>query len=225
MGAAAALERARQDIAAGKRRYPSKANGNWGEDRAYYADEWPTGWRVVGRADEVCRREGSRRVDHRGWYTVDDGWDNNTLAGYVLLLPHGRFIPGSKDWGGVTLYPTETYDDPVDCAAAADRHAEIAAEKERDYQRARDAGREAGEANEQARAIRREVLSILNDLRAARARLSHKSEAVERLCGLARKRVGEMVEEIYELRRKRDELRDECPRALMGAFEEGYQNV
>lgn len=76
-----ALALARRDVAAGKRRHAHgkdhKYGGTWeaemkgypgrysagiaASDRAYYCDNWPDGWRLHGRADEVCR---SRRMVH-----------------------------------------------------------------------------------------------------------------------------------------------------------------
>jgi hypothetical protein len=147
-----AIVRAHEDIIADKKRYPHhvgyKYGGNWQRievmdkwssphDRAYYCDNFPSGWRDHGSAYEVCRREHSRRVDHQGWYT--DDFQSDTLRGYVLQIPsrHGvpQYVPATKasGWDGVTLYPLDRYDDILDCAAAADHIAEKDAEREREY--------------------------------------------------------------------------------------------
>jgi hypothetical protein len=230
MTATRALEVARADVAAGRRRYPrGRSGGNWqsdvtrGERRAYYANEWPL--RLVGRADEVCRDKDSRAVRHKGWYTVDDGWDGNTIAGYVLLLPHGRYVPGwaASDWDGVTLYPTDIYDDAVECAIAADRLAETAAEQERDYQRAHEAGREAGEKNEEACMLRTEIRDLAREVKVLRRNgaLNHSPVVDGHLC----LRLRAMLDDLYTIRRERDALRDEVPRRLIDAFNDGFANA
>lgn len=232
-----AFKEAIKDVVEGRKRYPHspgyKYGGNWQpldsmkprQSRAYYCDEWPEGWRLVGRADEVERNAGySRSIDHTGWYTRDDGDNGNTIAGYVLRLPHGRLIPGyrASGWDGVTLYPLDQYDDLMECARAADHYAERVAEDERDYNRAWDAGQEAGDADERAKELRREVIQVCSDLRTARREIGHGSEALTRLCGVAREKVADLLEQLQELRQKRDQLRDDVPARLMGAFNEGF---
>ncbi len=88
----------------------------------------------------------------RGWYCDPHG-DGDTISGVVFRLPHGRgFLAGwtmgkgmasSLDTGHGDIYASER-----DAALAADSMAERAAERERDYQAAEDAKREADEASE-----------------------------------------------------------------------------
>lgn len=227
---------ARQDLAAGIKRYAPAANwramagGNWQRladmpryrsptDRAYFCDEWPSGWRLVGRADSIGDRP--RAVDHSGWYTEDDG-DSGTLTGYVLQIPArdgvAQYVPGTRhsDQDGVTLYPLDRCDDATECARAADRYAEIAAESERDYQRASSAGFRASELNEESIAARREILTICRDLRIARKALKPRilpqrdnvNGAIVRLCAIARGEVNSLLRAMRKARIERDKLVD-----------------
>lgn len=159
-----AVEYARDDMNKGKARYPHSVSkfgfceGNWQSlesmernvSRAYYCNDWPA-WRNLGNVGEI-KTESTYRgrfVEHTGWYVQDDGGD--TIAGYVLQLPSRNgspvYIPGMRqtDYDGVTIYPLDQYDEISACARAADRIAENAAEKERDYERAWRAGTDAKE--------------------------------------------------------------------------------
>ena len=83
-------------------------------------------------ADEVA----PSAIRHRGYYTVEGACSgDDTIRGLVVYLPHGRVIAGwSMGVGMATCVDTSTvYDCERDAALAADRLAEIAAEKEREY--------------------------------------------------------------------------------------------
>lgn len=161
------------------------------DDRAYYCDNWPDGLRLVGRADEVGGRE-SRRVDHSGWYT-DSTFQQETLSGYVLQLParngKPRYIPGlaHSDSEGVTLYPLQMLDDPLDAAARADHIAEREAETERGYNDAWQAGSQAAALDEELGSERRETLTAIaglpRDSAARRKLLEDYQEERERIRG------------------------------------------
>lgn len=242
------IARARIDVAEGKTRYARgadyKPGGNWqpsdsmprytsASSRAYYCDTFDD-YRVAGRADEVLRS-----IRHSGWYTDDDG-DSGTLAGYVVRLPHGRLIPATRhsEWCGVTLYPLDSYDDPEECARAADSYAEQAADSERDYNRAWQAGSRAAELARDAIAGRREILAICRDLRVAKLAASSAEyvarpvgatgiqwvdtrESVARLCGIARNKVARLLREVHGARTKRDSLRDDY--GSQQAFADGFE--
>lgn len=232
MRADRALTLARDDGAAGRRRYPARGRllpyyfGSWQQlddmpryagrhDRAFYCDAWPDGWRLVGRADEVARAaDRPRSIDHTGWYTTDEG-DDGTIAGYVLRLPHGRLIPGiaQTDCDGVTLYPIDSYSDAMECARAADGYAERAAERERDYQRAWRAGSDAAYLNTQAIEHRREIIEIC---RAARADLDIDAAT----WATVKWRVSTLLRELCDARRERDKLRADYGREP--AFADGF---
>lgn len=104
------------------------------------------GWRFAGHTDEILT---GRAYDHRGWFTAPDGWDGETMRGAVVLLPHGLACPAvvesvsgmvvvfadSRHWVEATSADANaTRAHHQEAARCADRIAEIAAEKERDYQ-------------------------------------------------------------------------------------------
>ncbi len=248
MSATNALKAAREDVATNKLRYPNyigyKHGGNWQriEDmdkwahsygRAYYCDNWPAGWRVCGTAQDVCRSEGSRRVDHAGWYT--DGFQDGALQGYVLQISSRKgipqYVPGTKhsDWDGVTIWPMDRYETLVECATAADHYAEKAAEKEREYQEAWQAGQQAKEFNDEADSARKDILQLCKDIRDARPRvipdLFRDTIDVDLLCRLLapmKEKITRLWDELHEARDKRDELRSNYGNT--DAFKEAYLN-
>lgn len=180
--------------------------GRWSEDRTeYYCDAWPKGWRVIGRADEVCTAEHSRRVDHGGWYTTPDGHDG-TLSGYVLQLPSrggvAQFIAATShsEWEGVTLFLATRYDSKLDAASAADGEAESAAEEEREYQTAWQAGAKWADKGEEAKAARIEARAILAERRTV------KGLDAPALCAAIRSRVESLLDAIREAREARAKL-------------------
>lgn len=105
------------------------------------------GLRFVGFADEIARSEGSRAIDHNGWYT-DDVFQDETYRGVVYQLPsHGKggtcFVYGYADPNNddCALLAFDVTGDKLEAAKQADRFAEIFAEHEREYQEAWHAGR------------------------------------------------------------------------------------
>lgn len=111
--------------------------------------------RRVGYADEVCKAEGSRRVDHFGWYSDDDGIGEG-YAGVVYQVTgrngKPRFLAGyeatetnrqhkrENPTQGARLDCSHLYDSKLEAASAGDHIAERAAESERDYRAAESAG-------------------------------------------------------------------------------------
>lgn len=81
-------------------------------------------------ADEV-----NSDIEHTGWYTDDYG-DGDKIRGIVFRLPKNRgFLPGwTMGHGMASTVDYDIYEDIEDCAYCADSMAEIAAEKEREYQ-------------------------------------------------------------------------------------------
>lgn len=182
-------------------------NGTWSEDRReYYATAWPDGWRVLGTSEEVCRKEGSRRVDHSGWYTSPEGDDGQTLSGYVLQIPArdgvAQYVAGTahSEFDGVTIYPAARYDSPLDAASAADDHAKTDAEQEREYQTAWRAGQEWAEKGEEIATARKEALAILAERRAV------KGVQAPALCKAIRAKVESLLDTIREAREEREKL-------------------
>jgi len=70
-------------------------------------------------------------MNHTGWYADIDGLE--LITGIVAGLPHGRFIAGYEcSENEERVYFSHIYDDENDAARAADEHARIQADKERE---------------------------------------------------------------------------------------------
>lgn len=83
---------------------------------------------------KYCDESGAARIDHRGWYQDPDGI-TGCLRGFILYLPHGRFMVGYEDLEcGNFTYFKDVYDDERTAAYAADSKAEQAAETAREYE-------------------------------------------------------------------------------------------
>lgn len=186
----------------------ARQSGRWAETGgAFYADSFDVlAWRDLGTAEEVSRREGSRAVDHSGWYC--DHYASETVAGRVLQLPArgglARYVAGIQ-WShcdGVTLWPLETYATPLEAARAADSAAETMAEQEREYSTAWHAGQVFAELAETVAELRREALAILAERRAVRG-----IEAPN-LCRAIRDRLESILDDIRDARAKRRDLRE-----------------
>lgn len=148
--------------------------GNWHKpergEPVYYAERWPNGWRDLGDAHEVCRREGRPRlIEHTGWYC--DQWQDGVIRGRVLQLPARNgspvYVAGTycTDWDGVTLHLSSRFDDACDAALYADECARVAAEQSREHH-ARDAAeQEAGRLREDIKTTRRAALALLREIR------------------------------------------------------------
>jgi len=100
-------------------------------------------------------------IDHSGWYADPDGYD--TYRGFVVALPHGRYLGGYyQSDNGERVYFANLFDCAREAARFADGQAEWYAEQERDYQmrwRAADALREKIESQ---LARLRECLALRN---------------------------------------------------------------
>lgn len=230
--AAYAFKQAKEDAAAGKKRYPKSGKpyfGNWQSldsmtryhNRAFYMDSFPPEWRNLGNVgeirDESCRR--GRIVDHNGWYC--DEFQDSTVYGVVLQFParngECQYFPGIVWTGsdGVTCYPLDRYDNIKDCARAADSIAEKLGEQEREYQEAWRAGNDATELEKQIKEDRR---TILTTIRNAKRDLDIDA-AIWRL---VKDEVSSLLDDIYEARKKRDKLCDTYGRHE--GFKEGYSS-
>lgn len=84
-------------------------------------------------ADEVHSQYGaSAAVDHTGWYADADC--DSTMRGIVLYLSHGRYLASYK-WNsnGEYVVFAQIYDSWRDAAHAADEHARICAEEQKEH--------------------------------------------------------------------------------------------
>lgn len=171
-----------------------------------------------------------RRNDQIGWTTEPHGdyfRDGTGLVwGVVYQLParngRSRYVPGFQ-FGGVDGGPTldfssihESADGGPDSKAArdaardADEQARIAAEREREYQSAWQAGAMWRDKGDQLDSIRSRLLVKLDSRRSAKADLQAAglvpSVTWDSLCDMVREHVRGQLESMAELRRERAEL-------------------
>jgi len=165
------------------------------------------GLRLVGFADEIAREASrSRSIDHKGWYTDDDG-DRETYRGVVYQLPsrgepvyvYGYADPVNDDCALLCFDPEV---DKMDAARAADRFAEIFAEEERNYARAWQAGRRCEDLADEIKTTRKEALAIGAEMRTARRA---KIDAPT-ICARLRADVLSLYRTIQKLRKERADL-------------------
>jgi hypothetical protein len=234
-----AIAAARRDVATDKKRYPSSTApyfGNWQRpedmgkwdgprDRAYHMDSFPDGWRNHGNVGEL-RDEGSRVIDHTGWYC--DAFQDATVYGVVLQLPARKgkptYIPGIA-WSqvdGVSCYPNDIHDNLRECARAADHIAEKLGESEREYQEAWQAGSEAASCQGNSDSCRKKIVGLISDLRKVRRGELEPAlqPALGNLCDVIRGKVADILAEMYRARERRDELRRDY--GSSEAFKEGF---
>ena len=225
--AARALELARIDIAAGKRRYPhSSRHAAPGAAFAGYGTKsmrWcespaDIGLRFVGYADKLAR------IDHTGWFA--DEFQDSTVRGvvYQLTARNGRPIyvsgydnadngaadangPAAIDFG--TLWEGEagdSYNNDPQGARAAARHAdslaERMAEESREYDRAWQAGSQWAERGEEIASERRDMLALLAERRHAKAA----GESYPTICARIASTIEAGLDRIRELRGERAAL-------------------
>lgn len=228
--AAGCLKSARKDVAAGKKRYPPVGwprltGGTWQNptERQYqhlrggYALPERPGWRVTGYADEL-----SDAVRHEGWYTTEDNFADSTIRGIVLQLPARKgqplYVPGYEESSGgfCTVWPGERTDDKADAATQADRLAEIAAEREREYQEAWSAGSRVADMESEAERQRMTLRDLGRTMRQARA-----DGVASEVWAVLVDRVADLRESISETYSKRDRVRDSVPSHLANAYNEG----
>ena len=217
-----ALELARADVAAGKKRYAPRLplDGRNGGDAA-------EGLRFVGYVMPDCgRRNGYWHEGDYGWYTdpygdvFRDGTGLCYGAVYQLTGRNGesRFIAGYQFGGcdgGPDLDLSRVFTDPRgdyaarprdldaarDAARYADELARVAAEKEREYQTAWRAGSCYATEGEAIDAARAELRDILKERRAVKGRGEYPT-----LCAAIRSQVQSLLSTVREARDRQDEL-------------------
>ena len=161
------------------------------------------GLRLVGFADEIAR------IGHKGWYT-DDDCAFETYRGIVYQLPARRgqtqYVYGYADPNNddCALLCFDVEADKADAARAADRFAEVCAETERDYQRAWHAGREYEGLEDEIKSMRKEALTIAEEMRAAK----RASIVAPTICATLRGKIVSLYRSIQTSRKKRAELLD-----------------
>lgn len=216
------MRRARADLDAEKRRYPEPIRQNYREES--------DGLRFIGRVAPGTNRQIFDTRGDSGWCTDPHGHttkDGTGLCfGVVYQLPgrkgESRFVAGYQ-FGGIDGGPTLdlnrvftepkspdsywiAYGDKDDittlrhAARHADSMAEAAAEKEREYQIAWQAGNAWENLGEQIATDRAELLAILKERRAV------KGTDAPALCAAIRGTVNGLLRSIQRGRAKRAEL-------------------
>lgn len=197
--------------------------GTWqpGKPGQFYCEKPESIFRAV-RAVHDLGRYHAGKPDHGGWYTCPFGEsfrDGSGLCWGVVAQMTGRdgkarFVAGWQ-FGGHDAGPTldlgrifEAQGDDSESAEAeaarhADKLAERAAESERNYQAAWQAGNRWADLGREIAEARAEVLAVLAERRKARALSGADLPA---LCGAIRARVSDMLAEIAKARAKRAEL-------------------
>lgn len=177
-------------------RQPKKPTYAWIENPA------DAGLRLVDYADKIAN------LRHNGWYTMDDGNNGEVMRGVVFRLAHGRgFIAGYADPcnDGPAFVELSIIDDEKDAARAADNIAESYAERERDYQRAWQAGRQFDDLLEEIQSARRDCLELIRETKKACAALANYSAIKATIRG----EIKSYLLTIKDARAKRATLEDE----------------
>lgn len=169
------------------------------------------GLRLVGFADEIARKEGCwRTIDHKGWYTDDDG-AMETLRGVVYQLPsrgdgecyvYGYADPCNDDYALLSFDITV---DKMEAARQADRFAKIFAEEQRDYNRAWQAGRRCDDIADEIKNMRTTALTLGEEMRKAK----RANVEAPTICTTLRAEILHTYQQIQKLRKERAGLMDE----------------
>lgn len=217
------LGSARIDLEKGKRRYgafnPTIVYSPRNKDGEGFVENAEGNLRTVF-AEQV---EGVR-IDHTGWYT--DEFQDRKMRGVVVRLSHGRCFPAyqNSDNGGLMVDWSDRRDDAKDAARAADSFAEHAAEKEREYNEAWQAGSRWSDLRETIADLRTAVMALTAHLRAIR------HDPMPTVAAIIRESVCEKLARIRKFRKERAELRSNYAgqnafgypeRTLIEAFNEG----
>lgn len=140
---------------------------NWGTDGELFADSVESlGWRDHGPAHTIAR------LNHTGWFT--DDLEYALAVGQVLQLPArngvAQYVPAVvfTESDGITVYPLDRYDDPKECARAADSYAEQLAEESREFEERERVKIDIEQARESIKTTRRQCLELLREFRQAR---------------------------------------------------------
>lgn len=157
-------------------------------DRLRWIENASRGLRVLGPVHEMRERVGRWR--HTGWH-LDPLGDGDTVHGVIIQLPgrsgFARFVPAvsdpcnddcyAVDFSDVYTAPGDDTDDAVrDCAHAADRLAELYAEREREYQTEEGARIRIEEARERIKSERAEAHALAAEMR------EHAGHAAPAIC-------------------------------------------
>jgi hypothetical protein len=228
-----AFTQAQNRIAAGEKWYnvkSTRANIEYNpasDDGLQWVENGSAGLRFVGYADEIATRNYNYAcgIDHKGWYTMDDGANGETLRGVVYQLPARKgkpqYIAGYADpinedcarLDFTSIYEGEkggasegvSYDSAArDAAKRSDRIAEISAEKEREYNDAFMHGSDYNQAGVDLKSKRKETIALIRDIKNERAR-----GASETICNALRSVINSYLQQIADLKKTRADLWEE----------------
>lgn len=188
--AAHALEAARKDVTANKKRYPhtSPQSMRGGEPFAAYGEKAMTWFenpeahlRFVGKAHDIIN------LRHTGWY-IDD-MQHETTHGVVYQLParNGKtqYLYGYADtWSGANgaCLSLDIADDKEDAARWADGIAERFAESEREYREAGSARMQFDDLGAEISAARKSCLALIREFKANRVTFGDMPEIRKTVC-------------------------------------------
>jgi hypothetical protein len=151
-----------------------------------YSDSRATIFRDESPVHEVQTwKDYARRDFHTGWYTDPDGTsskDGTGLCwGMIASLSHGRFLAGYEMGGSnARTYFLEVHDTERDACLAADEHARVIAEQERDYQQRWQDARALEDRIKEYQQRLAECLALRNDKRPCFARVREEArECIE----------------------------------------------
>jgi len=176
-----------------------------GHDNVRWIENANYGLRSCGFADDIVR------LRHRGWFTEDDGANDEVYRGIVYQLPardgkeqyvYGYVDPNNE---GCALICFDVQHDKEDAARAADNFAERMAEDARDFNRTWQAGQRYRELGEEVKDLRSEALTIGREMRAVKAATDARLRAPT-LCATLRKEIMALYRRIQKARKERAEL-------------------
>jgi hypothetical protein len=181
-----ALELARMDVSANRNRYPRQHFGmrggtDWkiGSDTVFFCEQPDDYLRRVGFVDEIPSESHYRgkMVDHKGWYLRDDDCGGEVARGVVFQLPAHkgkcRYLSAVADPhnNGPAILSLELFDELREAARNADSLAEKYAEKERDYNRAWEAGQRYSDLGAEIAEERKATLALIREAKSQCATL------------------------------------------------------
>lgn len=225
-----ALKSARIDLKAGKERYPRqhfamRGGADWkiARDTVFFVEQPDEYMRRVGFVDEIPNERGYRSrymVDHKGWFLRDDDC-SEVARGVVFQLPAHkgtcRYLSAVADPfnNGPAILSLELFDDLSEAARNADYLAEHYAEKERDYNRAWDAGQRYADLGAEIAEQRKSTLTLIREVKRQCATLRDMPETRKVIEAAIR----DYLRETETARDKRAELIDQF--GDCDAFKEG----
>lgn len=162
------------------------------------------GLRLVGFADDIVG------LRHKGWFTDDDGGNDEIYRGIVYQLP-GRDLTEQYVYGyadpdneGCALVCFDITTDKDEAARRADNFAERCAEYARDYNRTWQAGRRYRDLDDEIKDTRRKALALGAEMHEARkVKLN-----APMICATLRERFLSLYKSIQKMREERAELLD-----------------